>query len=73
MSSLAVSPYQLISPGQVLSWQSGRDEFCVATVPLNLGGQAGTQPMDDPGTQKMIVCHDMMGGYGKDKYTQGAR
>jgi hypothetical protein len=29
--------------------------------------------MDRPTTQKMIICHDMMGGYVKDKFTQGIR
>ncbi len=33
----------------------------------------GGSKMDDPTAQKMIVCHDMMGGYIKDKYIQGHR
>ena len=61
----------------MLSWEAGCDELCVATVPLRrreVGGDPGSgQAMDDPSAQKMIVCHDMMGGYVKDKYTQGVR
>lgn len=49
----------------------------MATVPLRsreVGGVAGSgQAMDDPSAQKMIVCHDMMGGYVKDKFIQGVR
>ncbi len=44
------------------------DEFCVASVPLL---HVTDTPMDDLSQQKMIVCHDMMGGYVNDKYTQG--
>ncbi len=29
--------------------------------------------MDEPVAQKMIVCHDMMGGYVKDKFVHGIR
>ena len=29
--------------------------------------------MDNPSAQKMIICHDMMGGYVKDRFTQGIR
>lgn len=29
--------------------------------------------MNTPSSQKMIVCHDMMGGYVKDKFPQGIR
>ena len=62
---------------QVLSWEAGCDELSVATVPLRsreVVGVAGSgQAMDDPSAQKMIVCHDMMGGYVKDKFIQGVR
>ena len=63
---------------QVLSWEAGYDELCVATVPLRsreVVGFAGSDQaaMDDPSAQKMIVCHDMMGGYVKDKFVQGVR
>ena len=36
-------------------------------------GEGGGSTMDDPAAQKMIVCHDMMGGYVKDKFVQGIR
>ena len=47
-----------------LSWKSGLDQLCVATVPLRERDRGGAAP-------KLIVCHDMMGGYLKDSYVQG--
>ena len=60
----------------VLSWQPGLDEFCVATVTLRApcgeeDCRTGSALMEDPLAAKLIVCHDMMGGYKKDRYVQG--
>lgn len=56
---------------QVISWQAGCDEFCVSSVPLRIRSEDNA--MDNPMSQKMIVCHDMMGGYINDKFVQGSR
>ncbi|XP_064405516.1 cytosolic endo-beta-N-acetylglucosaminidase-like isoform X3 [Halichondria panicea] len=57
---------------QVFSWQPCSDGMCVPSISLRprCDHQGGSK-MDDPTAQKMIVCHDMMGGYIKDKYIQG--
>ncbi len=56
---------------QVLSWCPGRDELCVPLVPLR--DRPATNSMHDPSAPKMIVCHDMMGGYNLDKFVEGHR
>ena len=48
----------------LLSWLPGFDNFNVPCVPLRRRGN--TNP-----DVKIIVCHDMMGGYVLDKYPQG--
>ena len=50
----------------------------MASVPLRCGEEGGVTgeencTMNDPSAQKMIICHDMMGGYVKDKFSQGVR
>ena len=55
---------------QVFSWQTGCDELCVSSVPLRESSRCGT--MVDSVSQKLIVCHDMMGGYNNDKFVQGS-
>ena len=56
---------------QVLSWQVGCDDLCVSSVPFRIYSEHDT--MANPLSQKMIVCHDMMGGYMNDKFVQGSR
>lgn len=53
---------------QVISWQPGYDELCVSTVALRMNGESANSV-----SQKMLVCHDMMGGYINDKFIQGSR
>lgn len=53
----------------VLSWQPGLDELCVPVIPL----RECPAVMSDPSAPKVVVCHDMMGGYQKDKFVQGHR
>jgi len=53
----------------VLSWQPGLDDLCVPVVPL----KDCPAIMQDPHEPKVIVCHDMMGGYRKDSFVQGHR
>ena len=55
---------------QVFSWQAGCDELCVSSVPLRESYK--DDAMDNTASQKIIVCHDMMGGYNNDKFTQGS-
>ena len=50
---------------QVLSWNPGYDELCISSVPLREQRKSASQ--------RMIVCHDMMGGYINDKFVQGNR
>jgi len=50
---------------KLFSWLPGFDVFNVATVPLR------RRTNSNPST-RIIVCHDMMGGYTKDKYPQGS-
>lgn len=66
---ILLHPYMCM---QVLSWQPGCDELCVASVPLRGRGDE-SDTMANPMSQKMIVCHDMMGGYINDKFVQGSR
>ena len=49
---------------KLLSWLPGFDNFNVPCVPLRRRGN--TNP-----DVKILVCHDMMGGYTLDKYPQG--
>ena len=49
---------------KLLSWLPGFDNFNVPCVPLRYRGN--TNP-----DAKILVCHDMMGGYTLDKYPQG--
>lgn len=49
---------------KLLSWLPGFDNFNVPCVPLRHRGN--TKP-----DVKILVCHDMMGGYVLDKYPQG--
>ena len=53
----------------VLSWQPGLDELCVPVISL----RDCPAVMSDPNAPKVVVCHDMMGGYQKDKFVQGHR
>ena len=64
----AASP--LDSLEAVLSWSPGADDFCVPVVPLKEDNGGGGL-LDDPTAPKLIVCHDMMGGYKKDRFVQG--
>lgn len=60
--------YPIIKPiksfYKLLSWLPGFDNFNVPCVPLRRRGN--TKP-----DVKILVCHDMMGGYTLDKYPQG--
>ena len=68
------SGYPMASPlntlEAVLSWRPREDELNVASVPLR---REPSKCVDDPSVPKLIVCHDMMGGYHKDRFTQGHR
>ena len=48
---------------QVLRWLPGLDEYSVATVPRRARATYGP---------RLLVCHDMMGGYVQDKHPQVA-
>ena len=50
---------------KLFSWLPGFDAFNVATVPLRR--RSNSNP-----SARIMVCHDMMGGYTQDKYPQGA-
>ena len=50
-----------------LSWIPGYDDLCVPTIPLcHLVNLTASTP-------RMLICHDMMGGYQKDRFVQGHR
>ena len=48
----------------VLSWRPGLDDFAVARVPL---APRNPDPFEKP---SVLLCHDMMGGYNKDRFVQ---
>ena len=48
----------------VLAWRPGLDDVAVARVPL---AHRDPEPFSQP---NVIVCHDMMGGYSKDRFVQ---
>jgi len=50
---------------KLFSWLPGLDGFNIATVPLQR--RSNSNP-----SARIMVCHDMMGGYTQDKYPQGA-
>ncbi|KAL6078111.1 mannosyl-glycoprotein endo-beta-N-acetylglucosaminidase [Balamuthia mandrillaris] len=50
---------------QLRDWQPGRDPLNVSHVPLRRASSQGNT------RRKVIHCHDMAGGYGKDKFPQG--
>ena len=52
-----------------LNWVPGCDDLCVPSIslPTSLNSTA------DPSMPRMLVCHDMMGGYKKDRFVQGHR
>jgi len=50
---------------KLFSWLPGFDNFNIATVPLRR--RSNSNP-----SARIMVCHDMMGGYTLDKYPQGA-
>lgn len=51
---------------KLLSWLPGFDNFNVSCVPLRHRGNSKPEI-------KILVCHDMMGGYTLDKYPQGVK
>ncbi|XP_052784128.1 uncharacterized protein LOC128219957 [Mya arenaria] len=48
---------------EVLSWQPAQDEFCVSSV--------ARRPRKEQDGPRMLVCHDMRGGYLEDRLVQG--
>ena len=46
----------------VLEWAPGYDDLCISRVPL--------RQRSNHDNQKLLVCHDMMGGYTGDRYVQ---
>lgn len=52
-----------------LKWVPGCDDLCVASIPL----MASVKSTMDTSSPKLLVCHDMMGGYQKDRLVQGHR
>eukprot|EP00040_Diaphanoeca_grandis_P005474 m.32981 g.32981 ORF g.32981 m.32981 type:complete len:1171 (-) comp16735_c0_seq1:76-3588(-) len=57
-----VYPYKSVDA--VLNWRSRCDDNCIATVPRR-------QRLARNGS-KLMICHDMMGGYNQDKCPQGS-
>ena len=52
-----------------LKWKPGCDDLCVPSIPLT---PLVKSPVD-PSLPRLLVCHDMMGGYQKDRFVQGHR
>ena len=55
----------LFEVDDVLSWQPNTDELCVASV-----AKRPRKPQDKP---KLLVCHDMCGGYQEDRWVPDHR
>ncbi|ORY99667.1 glycoside hydrolase [Lobosporangium transversale] len=55
---------------ELLAWQPGQDEYNVANTPLHLrpSPTLSASPYSDC---RVIVCHDMAGGYAEDASPQG--
>ena len=49
-----------------LSWSPGCDDLCVPSILLPHSARGTSTP-------RVLVCHDMMGGYQKDRFVQGHR
>ena len=52
-----------------LNWVPGCDDLCVPSIPLS----TSLNLPSDSSMPRMLVCHDMMGGYMKDRFVQGHR
>ena len=52
-----------------LGWMPGQDNLCVPIEPR----RRCPAVLDDPSSPKILVCHDMMGGYNMDRFVQGHR
>lgn len=50
-----------------LGWVPGKDSLNVPTVSLHPSRSS------DSSAPQILICHDMMGGYNKDKFVQGHR
>ena len=52
-----------------LNWNPGQDDLCVPSISLSSCQHSHT----DSSAPRMLICHDMMGGYKKDRFVQGHR
>ena len=50
-----------------LNWIPGCDDLCVPSIPLSSCGKISL----DLSLPRILICHDMMGGYKKDRFVQG--